>query len=333
MRAVLFQNYGSADVLELREVDNPVPADDDVLIRIHAASINEWDWSMLRGVPFVNRVSAGLFRPKELILGADVAGTVEAVGTNVKRFRPGDQVFGDLCAKSGSRIPEYRGGAFAEFVCAPEDTLMRKPAAVTFEQAAALPQAGALAVQGLGGRDGVQAGMKVLVNGASGGTGTLAVQIAKTLGAEVTGVCRGAKMDLVRSLGADHVLDYQREDFTRTGVRYDWIVDVMGFHSLFDCRRALARNGRYRMLGGASGRVMQTMLLGPLLSRFSSKQMGVVMYKPMMGLDFLLELIEADRLRPVIDRQYPLTEIADAFRYYGDGNARGKVVIIPGTPD
>lgn len=333
MRAVLFQNYGTADVLELREVENPVPGDDDVLIRIHAASINEWDWSMLRGVPFANRVSAGLFRPKQLILGADVAGAVEAVGTNVKRFRPGDLVFGDLCAKSGSRIPEYRGGAFAEFVCAPEDTLMSKPAALSFEQAAALPQAGALAVQGLGGRDGVHAGMKVLVNGASGGTGTLAVQIARTLGAEVTGVCRGAKMDLVRSLGADHVLDYQREDFTRTGARYDWIVDVMGFHSLFDCRRALTRNGRYRMIGGASGKVMQTMLLGPLLSTFSSKQTGVVMYKPMVGLDFLLELIETDKVRPVIDRRYPLTEIADAFRYYGGGNARGKVVIIPGAHD
>lgn len=333
MRAVLFQNYGSADVLELREVGKPVPGEDDVLIRIHAASINEWDWSMLRGVPFANRFSAGLFRPKKLILGADIAGTVEAVGASVTRFRPGDPVFGDLCAKSGSRIPEYRGGAFAEFVCAPEDTLMGKPAALSFEQAAALPQAGALAVQGLGGRNGIQAGMKVLVNGASGGTGTLAVQIAKALGAEVTGVCRGAKMDLVRSLGADHVLDYQHEDFTRTGARYDWIADVMGFHSLFDCRRALTRNGRYQMLGGASGKVMQTMLLGPLLSKFSRKQMGVVMYKPMVGLDFLLELIENDRLRPVIDRRYPLTEIADAFRYYGDGNARGKVIIIPEVHD
>ena len=331
MKAIRFRSYGSADLLELEEIEKPKPADNEILLRVHAASINEWDWAMLRGVPFANRISAGLFRPKISRLGADVAGTIEAVGRNIERFKAGDLVLGDLCAKSESRIPEYRGGAFAEYACATENALLPKPAALTFEQAAALPQAGALAVQGLGGRNGIQPGMKVLVNGASGGTGTLAVQIAHARGAEVTGVCSESKMDLVSSLGARRVLDYRKEDFTRTGERYDWIVDVMGFHSLFDCRRALTPNGRYRMLGGASGRAMQTLLLGPLLSRPGGKQTGLVMYRPMEGVDFLLELVEAGRVKPVIDRRYPMAETIDAFRYYGDGNARGKVIIIPGT--
>jgi NADPH:quinone reductase-like Zn-dependent oxidoreductase len=332
MKAIVFQKYGSPDFLELKEVEKPVPKDNEVLIRVKAASINEWDWGILHGVPFANRFTTGLFRPRNnQMLGADMAGQIEAVGKNVKRFRPGDKVFGDLCKRGWGGFPEFRGGGFAEYVCADDNELMRIPDSITFEQAASLPQVAALAVQGL--RKGViqqghiQSGQKVLINGASGGVGTLAVQMAKSFRAEVTGVCSTSKMDMVRSLGADHVIDYMHEDFTKNGQFYDLILDVKGYHSIFDYKRALSPNGRYVMLGGASGCSSQVMLLGPLISVFGRKKMGLLMYKPNKGLHFLVELIESGKVAPVIDRTYPLRETADAFRYYGEGHAKGKVVI------
>lgn len=338
MKAIVFQKYGSPDNLELIDVKKPVPKDNEVLIKVHAASINEWDWAILHGVPLVNRLSTGLFKPRMQKLGADVAGRIEAVGTAVKRFRPGEDVFGDLCRCSGGGVPVYVAGGFAEYVCIDENALLPKPATMTFEQAASLPQAGALAVQGFRYMEefyqkGIQPGQKVLINGASGGVGTLAVQIAKTFGAEVSGVCSAGKMDMVRSLGADHVIDYAQEDFTKTEQRYDFILDVKGFHSLFDYKRVLSNQGCYAMLGGASNRTTQVMFLGPLISKFVSRKMGVLIYKPNKGLDYLIELIEAGKVEPVVDRTYPLNETADAFRYYGKGLARGKVVITVTQPE
>lgn len=298
-----------------------------MLVRIHAASINEWDWAIIQGIPFANRMETGLFRPKKQRLGADVAGSVEAVGRNVTRFRPGDAVFGDMCKRGWRDFPEYVGGAFAEYICTTEDLLLAKPESLSFEQAAALPQAGGLVIQGLRRGGDIRPREKILINGASGGVGTLAVQIARLMGAEVTGVCRTEKMDAVRSLGADHVIDYTKEDFTRSGKHYDRILDVKGYHSIFDNRRALAPNGSYATLGGGSGSIAQTLLLGWLVSMIGNKKLSLVMYKSNHGLDYLLELVESGKVKPVVDRIYPLSQTADAFRYYADGHAKGKIVI------
>ena len=323
MKAIIFQKYGSPDFLELKEVKKPVPKDYEALIKVHSAAINEWDWAILHGVPFVNRLAYGLFKPRMQILGADVAGRVEAVGKNVRQFQPGDEVFGDLC-RSG-------WGGFAEYTCARENALTAKPTGLTFEQAASLPQAGLLAVQGLhkGNLKQTQTNQtqKVLVNGASGGVGTIAVQIAKLCGAEVTGVCSTGKMQMVRTLGADHVIDYTKEDFTKNNRQYDLILDVKAFHSILDYKRALSPDGAYILVGGASSAVNQIMFLGPWLSMFSKKKMSLLLYKPNKELDYLLELVKSGKVHPVVDRVYPLSGTADAFRYYGDGRARGKVVI------
>ena len=319
MKAIVFHKYGSPDYLELMEVEKPVPKDNEVLIKVQATSINEWDWAILHGVPFVNRIAYGLFKPRMQILGADVAGSVEAVGKKVKRFRSGDEVFGDLC-RSG-------WGGFAEYVCAREDSLAPKSASMTFEQAASLPQAGLLALQGLRKKSKIQPEQKILINGASGGVGTLAVQMAKSYEAEVTGVCSTGKMDMVCSFGADHVIDYTQDDFTKNGLCYDLILDVMGYHSIFDYKRALSPKGVYVMIGGSSGLANQIMFLGPLISMIGSKKMGLLLYKPNKGLDFLIGLVETGKVTPVIDRTYKLRETADAFRYYGEGHAKGKIVI------
>lgn len=326
MKAIVFQKYGSPEFLELVEVEKPIPKDYEVLIKVHAASINEWDWAMLHGVPLVNRLASGLFKPRSLILGADVAGRIESVGMHVKRFKTGDAVFGDLCRKLN--VPEYRGGGFAEYVCTHENQLIPKPDSLTFVQAASLPQAGALAVQGLRSSKEIQPRQKVLINGASGGAGTLAVQMAKSAGAEVTGVCSAGKMNMVRSFGADHVIDYTQEDFTRSGQHYDLIVDVKGYHSIFDYKRVLCADGCYIMLGGSSFSTAQVMLLGRLVSRIAHKKLMLLIYTPNKGLDFLIQLIEAGKVKPVVDRTYPLSQTADAFRYYGEGRAKGKVVIV-----
>jgi NADPH:quinone reductase-like Zn-dependent oxidoreductase len=319
MKAIVYERYGSPDVLELKEVEKPVPKDNEILIKVYAASVNDWDWGLLRGKPFVNRLLFGLLKPKIKILGVDIAGQVEAVGGNVKKFQPGDEVFGDL---SGCGW-----GGFAEYVCALENALSLKPASITFEEAAAVPQAAVLALQGLRDKRQIQPGQKVLINGAGGGAGTFAVQIAKSFGAEVTGVDSTSKLDMMRSIGADQVIDYTREDFTKNGQRYDLILDFAAYHSIFDYKRALSPKGIYVMVGGSSARIFQVMFLGPWISMTGSKKMGILMHKPNKDLAFMKELFEAGKVVPIIDRRYPLNETAEALRYFGEGHAQGKVVI------
>jgi len=295
------------------------PRDDEVLVRVHATSVNDWDWGLLRGKPFMNRLMFGLLGPRNKILGADIAGQVEAVGRDVKLFQAGDEVFGDL---SGCGF-----GGFAEHVCAREDALVLKPAGMTFEEAAAVPQAGALAVQGLRHRGQIQPGQKVLINGAGGGAGTFAVQIAKSFGAEVTGVDSARKLDTMRSIGADHVIDYTREDFTRNEQRYDLILDMAAHHSIFDYRRALSPRGAYVVEGGSTARLLQIALVGPWISMTGSRKLGPLLLKQNKGLTFLVGLLEAGKVRPVIDRTYPLDQVPEALRYFGEGQALGKLVI------
>ena len=322
MKAVLYHQYGSADQLHLEEIPKPVPKENEVLIKICAASINDWDWGLLHGVPFANRMMSGLFKPKKIqILGSDIAGHIEAIGKNVSHFKSGDEVFGDLSDMHGTGW-----GGFAEYVCATENVLLFKPATMSYKQAAALPQTGALAIQGLD-QGKIKSGDRVLINGASGGVGTLAIQIAKSYDTEVTAVCSGAKLELVRSLGADHVIDYQQQDFTKNGQHYNLILDVKGFHSIFDYRRALAPNGRYVMLGGASSRTFQVLLLGPLLTRLGNKKMGLLFLKPNKGLDSLVALFQAGKLKPVIDQHFPLSQATEAMRYYESWKAKGKVIL------
>ena len=330
MKAIVYTRYGLPGVLQLKDVETPTPKDNEVLIKVHAASINSWDWDLLRGVPFVNRLMSGLVKPGRIkILGCDIAGNIEAVGNNVTLFQPGDEVFGD--------ISRCGWGGFAEYVCANENALALKPSSMTFEEVAAVPQAAVLALQGL--RQGhIQTGeittsqitpaKKVLINGAGGGVGSFAVPMAKSLGAEVTGVDSTKKMDFVRSLGADQVIDYTREDFTKNGQNYDLILDVMGFHSIFDYKRALSPKGIYVMVGGASSLANWVLLLGLWISMFSSKKMGLLLHKPNASdLDYMKTLFESGTVAPVIDKCYPLSETAEAMRYFGEGNVKGKVVI------
>lgn len=321
MQAIVFTRYGSPDVLRLKEVPKPVPKDYEVLIEVRASSINSWDWEFLNGIPFINRLLYGLFKPKHTkqILGADVAGIVEAVGRSVSRFHPGDEIFGDLWDN---------WGGFAEYACAHETALEPKPENLTFEQAAAVPQAGVLALQGLRKAEQIQPGQKVLINGAGGGVGTFAIQLAKLSGAEVTAVDASHKLDVVRSVGADHVLDYTQTDFTKTGERYDLIIDCQNFRSMFDNKRALSSEGTYAMIGGSIPRVYQLWLLS-LIGRLmrEDKQLCLVAEGPNKGLATLKELIEAGKLFPVVDRTYRLSEAPEALRYFGAGRHKGKIVI------
>ena len=320
MKALVFTEYGTAGVLKYKEVAKPIPAADEVLVKVYAASINSWDWELLQGIPFANRLMAGLSKPTKIrIPGCDIAGQVEAVGENVKQFKPGDDVFGDLSGGSW--------GGFAEFTCARENELAFKLRSMTFEQAAAIPQAGLLALQAL--RKGkIQSGQKVLINGASGGSGTFALQIARTYGAEVTGVCSTKKMDFVSSLGAEHVIDYSREDFTKNGKHYDMIIDAQGFHSLRDYQRALSPQGIYIIFGGSLSLIFRVLWLGPLISRISKKKMRLLLHKPnIKDLDSMSTLFEEGKVIPVIDKSFSLEHGTDAMRYYGAGNAKGKVVI------
>lgn len=318
MKAIVYTEYGSPDVLQLKEVEKPVPKDDEVLIKIHATSLNASDWEFLRGKPLYARMY-GLLKPKYRIIGSDIAGRVEAVGGNVKRFKPGDEVFGDNF--------EHFGG-FAEYACAPEKALTLKPAFMTFEQAAALPQSACIALQGLRDAGRIQEGHKVLINGAGGGAGSYAVQLAKYFGAEVTGVDNSGKLEMMRSIGADHVVDYTREDFTRNGQRYDLILDLSAQHSVFDYRRALTPAGRYVMVGGSLARLFQVLILGSLLSAAGSRKMRVLALKINEGLDVITGLCESGRLKPWIDKRYALSEVPEALRYLGEGRARGKVVVV-----
>ena len=294
MKAIVYHKYGSPDVLNLEEVQKPTPSDDEVLVKVHAASVNSSDWELLRGTPFANRVLSGLLKPTRIkILGADIAGRVEAVGRNVKLFQPVDEVFGDI---SGCGW-----GGFAEYVCARENALTPKPASMTFDEAAAVPQAAVLALQGLRYKGQIQPGQKVLINGGGGGAGTFAVQIAKSFGAEVTGVDSTSKLDMMRSIGADQVMDYTQEDFTQNRQSYDRIVDMAAHHSTFDYKRALSPKGIYGVIGGSQLRILQTVLLGSWISLIGSKKMGLVLHKPNKDLAFMIELFEAGKVVPVID--------------------------------
>ena len=320
MKAIVYTEYGSPDVLHLKEVKKPTPSDDEVLIKVHAASVNAGDWRAVRADPFFIRLGGGFLKPKNKMLGIDIAGRVEAVGRNVKLFQPGDEIFGDLY---------YAGlGAFAEYVCADENVLALKPASMTFEEAAAVPGAGITALRGLRDFGQIQPGQKVLINGASGGVGTFAVQIAKSFGAEVTGVCSTSKLDMVRSIGADQVIDYTHEDFTQNGQRYDLILDIGANRSLSDYKRALSPKGIYVLAGFSMAAMLRVMFLGPLISLTGSKKFVVLMPKlDPKAMVFMKELLEAGKVVPVIDRRYPLSDVAEAIRYLEEGYARGKVVI------
>jgi NADPH:quinone reductase-like Zn-dependent oxidoreductase len=320
MKAIVCTEYGPPDVLQLKEVEKPTPEEDEVLVKVHAASVNSADATMSRGEPFLARLWSGFLKPKYQILGSDIAGRVEAVGNNVMQFQPGDEIFGDI---SGCGW-----GGFAEYVSVPEDVLALKPANLTFEEAATVPQAAVVALQGLRDKGQIESGQHVLINGASGGIGTFAVQIAKSFGAEVTGVCSTRNLDMVRSIGADHVIDYTQEDFTKNGQRYDLIFTVVGYHSIFDYRRALTATGIYIGSTNATALIFQVMLLGPFISMTGNKKMVILMAKANIeDLVFLKELLEAGKVVPVIDRRYPLSEVPDAVRYYGKGHSQGKVVI------
>jgi NADPH:quinone reductase-like Zn-dependent oxidoreductase len=318
MKAIVYERYGSPEVLQLKEVEKPVPGDDEVLIKLQAVSLNRSDWEGLTGRPLYARLG-GLRKPRRQILGSDIAGRIEMAGRNVTRFQPGDEVFGDNLA--------YLGG-FAEYVCAREKVLALKPAGMTFEEVAAIPQAGVIALQGIRDKGQVQPGQKVLINGAGGGAGMFAVQLAKLHGAEVTGVDDTGKLDFMRSLGADHVVDYTREDFTRNGRQYDLILDVVAYRSVFACQRALKSNGTYFAVGGSVAIFLQILLLGPWVRRTTDKHIRILMVQPnLRDLASITELCEAGRIVPMIDRRYPLHEVPEALRYLGEGRAKGKVVI------
>jgi NADPH:quinone reductase-like Zn-dependent oxidoreductase len=318
MKAVVYTKYGSPDVLKIDEIEKPIPQDEQVLIKVHAASINAMDYREMRADPFLIRLmGGGLLRPKDPRLGGDVAGRIEAVGETVKQFRPGDEVFG--CAH----------GSFAEYALAKEVNLALKPANRSFEEAAAVPVAALTALQGLRAAGGVRLGQTVLIQGASGGVGTFAVQLAKSSGAEVTAVCSAKNLDMARSIGADYVIDYTKEDFTRNQQRYDLILAVNGYHSLSAYKRALKPHGIYVCAGGTMPQIFQAMLLGSLMSRNGDKKMGSMGIAKVNQEDlvYLGELLEAGKIVPVIDRRYPLSEIVEAFRYVEEKHAQGKVVI------
>ena len=323
MKAIVQDRYGTSEVLELRNIDKPLIGDNEVLILVRAAGVNPGDWAIMGGLPYIARPVYGMGKPKNRVRGTDVAGEVEAVGASVTRFRPGDEVFGSS---------KQLGGAFAEYAAVSQDALAPKPANLTFEQAAAVPMAGYVALQALRDHGKVQAGQKVLVNGASGGIGTFAVQIAKSLGAEVTGVTSTRNVDLVRSIGADHVIDYTKEDFTRTGQHYDFILDNVANHSLSDLRRALAPRGMLVPNGGgfdhrwvASG---GRLISAKLSFAFVSQRLATFIVSPNQeNLVVLTGLIETGKVTPVIDRAYPLSETRQALDHVGGGHARGKVVV------
>jgi NADPH:quinone reductase-like Zn-dependent oxidoreductase len=318
MKAIVRTQYGAPDVLQFREVEKPTPKDNEVLIKLHAASVNPLDLFTMRGAPLI-RLIPGLRTPKDKRIGVDVAGQVEAVGRNITQFKPGDEVFG-VCR-----------GAFAEYACATEDKLARKPANISFEDAAAVPVAAITVLQGLRDKGRIQPGQRVLVDGASGGVGTFAVQIAKSFGAEVTAVCSTGKVDTARLIGADHVTDDTREDFTRSGQRYDLILGANAHHSIFDYRRALSRDGIYVVVGGGLARIFQAMLLAPLLSLIGRKKTYFFIANiNQKDLVFLKELLEAGKVVPVIDRRYPLSDAAEALRYLEERHAQGKIVLIIG---
>ncbi|MTI32654.1 NAD(P)-dependent alcohol dehydrogenase [Xanthovirga aplysinae] len=319
MKAIVFTKYGTPDVLQLREIPKPTPKEDEVLIKVHATAVNDWDWSFIRGRPYILRLLFGLLKPKVNILGVEAAGVVERVGKNVKSFRPGDEVYGD--------ISECGLGGFAEFVCVDENALILKPANMTFEEAAAIPHATILALQSLVDRGKIQHGQKLLINGAGGGVGTFGLQIAKLYGSEVTGVDSAGKLDMMRSIGFDLVIDYTKEDFTKNGNRYDLILDAKTTRSPFAYARSLKANGTYVTVGGHLNRLFQIFCLGPWVSLFSKKKIRILSLKPNKGLSYINELFTTGKIKCVIDGPYQLNEVPKAIQYFGEGKHKGKVVI------
>jgi NADPH:quinone reductase-like Zn-dependent oxidoreductase len=318
MKAIVYTQYGSPDILQFKEVEKPVPNAGEILVKVYAASANPLDWHLMRGAPFLARLDGGLRKPKDSRLGADFAGRVEAVGSNVTQFQPGDEVYGD-----------YRG-SFAEYSTVPVNRVALKPANLSFEEAAAIPVAAVTALQGLRDAGHIHSGQTVLINGASGGVGTFAVQIAKAFGAEVTGICSTRNLDMVREIGADHVIDYTQEDFTRNGRHYDLIFDAVGNRSASAYRRALNPNGKCVVAGFSSlPRLFEHMVLGPLRSRIGDRWVGLMGMAQMNQQDlvFVKELVEAGKVAPLIERCYPLREVPEAIRHLETGHARGKVVI------
>ncbi|WP_433583793.1 NAD(P)-dependent alcohol dehydrogenase [Paenibacillus amylolyticus] len=319
MNALVYDTYGTPEVLRLEKVAVPIPKDHEVLIEVHATSVNSWDWDLLHGKPFVNRIGA-VRQPRYRILGADVAGRVIAVGASATRFKPGDEVFGDL---SGCGW-----GGFAEYVCATENALTPKPAGINYVQAAAIPQAAVLALQGLRDRGELQKGQRVLINGAGGGVGTFAIQYAKLLGAEVTGVDSAEKLDMLLAVGADYVLDYRKADFTAKGVQYDLILDVIGKHSVFAVKRALVKGGRYVMIGGQMWQILLNLMSAPIVARLNYKQIILLIHKPNHeDQEVWKELVESGQVVPIVYREYALSEAAQAIRDIGEGRVKGKAVV------
>jgi NADPH:quinone reductase-like Zn-dependent oxidoreductase len=317
MKAIVYDAYGSHDILRLNEVETPVPHDNEVLVKVKAASINSWDWDMIRGEPIFVRLW-GLTKPKYKVPGADIAGIVEAVGTSVTKLKPGDEVFGDLC--------ESGWGGFAEYATAKENALAIKPSGVSFEHAAAIPQAGLMALQSIG-KANLSAGQRVLFNGAAGGVGTFAVQMCKSIGAEVTAVDAGEKLDLLTDLGADHVIDYRKEDFTKNRKHYDLIIDVVSNRTLREYRNSLSDQGNFIMVGGTTQAIFQCMLMRRWMSRRGGKRLDMLAYLPNKGLDVIAALYQEGKVKPVIDKCYPLAEIREAFEYFASGAVKGKIVI------
>ena len=332
MKAIVQDKYGSPDdVLQLREINKPVVGDDEVLVRVRAASVHPDVWHLVTGRPYVlSLMGAGVLKPKNPVPGTDMAGLVESVGKDVTRFGPGDEVFGE----THTELQWRNGGAFAEYVSVPQDALALKPNGITFEQAAAVPTSGFIALHNLQSGGQIQPGQSVLSNGAGGGVGTIAVQLAKAYGACVTGVDSTEKMEMVRSLGADHVIDYTQEDFTQSGQQYDLILAANGYHPIADYKRALRPQGIYVCSGGSLAQIFQAGILGRLMSKTGGKQMGNLAHSQNHDdLVFVSELLGAGKIVPVVDRQYPLNELPEAFRYFGEGHARGKVIITVAHDD
>lgn len=320
MKAIVFEKYGLPEVMELQEVKKPTPKDNEVLIRVQATSINDWDWGLVRGRPYIIRmISGAFFKPKVKIAGTDVAGIVEAIGKNVTDFQLDDEVYGDLSESSF--------GGFAEYVCTDEKTLILKPAKMSFETAAAMPHAAMLTVQGLIDKGKIQQGQKILINGAGGGVGTFGIQLAKMYGAEVTGVDSTDKLEMLSSMGFDHVIDYRQEDFTKNGQQYDLILDAKTTRSVFSYACSLKPNGTYATVGGSSGKLIQLLILAPFISMFTNKNISLVSLKPNKDLSYINELFQAGKIKAVIDGPYSLEEVPKLLQYFGDGKHQGKIVI------
>ena len=319
MKAILLKRYGLPRDLEIEEVAKPVPNAGEVLVKVHAASINDWDWGLIRGKPFIIRLFFGLRKAKIDIPGIDISGTIEAVGGDVSSFSIGDEVYCDLS--------DGVMGGFAEYVCVPERMLSKKPSNIGHTEASALPHAGLLALQGVVDKGGVASGHKVLINGAGGGVGSLAIQILKTYGAEVTGVDSGEKLDLMKSLGYDSVIDYKKSDFTDTGEKYDLILDTKSYRSVFKISRSLKKKGIYITMGGSMVRLLEIAVIGSFISLFSGKKMSVLIHEPNKGIDQLSELVEKGQVKPVVDGPYEFDQIPELIQYFGEGRHKGKIVV------